>query len=210
MDGRVGLLSVLRHAVWSYTCIFLWPQFKREKNNQPLWFCREFPPAGFFSSENDAKTPSCCLFNGNNKHRKRVKILRKRAKLQQLKSVSGKTYCMKNKPRAGSGKNAHWAAFLPEIVRAKTRAFTKISYTYTCNLQPAIGSAWLEKIDWKALGLNFSVWRSSWADYPFQSESEQVLKRFLKTHTCMKPVLVGEVRSEQIVRVTSLCIWDNE
>ena len=45
----------------------------------------------FFSSENDAKTPSCCLFNGNNKHRKRVKILRKRAKLQQLKSVSGKT-----------------------------------------------------------------------------------------------------------------------
>ena len=123
-------------------------------------------------------------------------------------------HCMKNKPRAGSGKNAHWAAFLPEIVRAKTRAFTKISYTYTCNLQPAIGSAWLEKIDWKDLGLNFSVWRSSWADYPFQSESEQVLKRFLKTHTCMKPVLarriVGEVRSEQIVRVTSLCTWDNE
>lgn len=64
-------------------------------------------------------------------------------------------HCMKNKPRAGSGKNAHWAAFLPEIVRAKTRAFTKISYTYTCNLQPAIGSAWLEKIDWKDLGLNF-------------------------------------------------------
>lgn len=117
MDGGVGALAVhLLTAIIS--AIF---SLKRKNPTSRISTCRRC--VSF-----QVKIPSCFPFDGNNsrakRHCKPAKMPGKRAKLAE--STFRRKHCIENEPRTGSGKKTHWAVFLPETLRAKTKAFTTI------------------------------------------------------------------------------------